>query len=76
MEFEGVELAVLRELDAAGGLRHVRELAIEYNHHISKDTDELSQILLLLEEPEFGWLAPQRLIQESATQYGFTGASR
>jgi FkbM family methyltransferase len=55
MDIEGAETKVLQEVAAAGKLRLVREMVIEYHHHIAKQTDDFSQLLVILEQQGFGY---------------------
>ena len=55
MDIEGAEEGVLRELAASGALRLIRQMVIEYHHHIGPAEDRLSQALALLEENGFGY---------------------
>ena len=55
MDIEGAESSVLHEIAAANKLRLVREMVIEYHHHIASQTDDLAQLLKLLEEHGFGY---------------------
>jgi FkbM family methyltransferase len=55
MDIEGAETSVLPELAAANALRRVRQLHLEYHHHIQRDVDDLSVTLQLLEQHGFGY---------------------
>jgi FkbM family methyltransferase len=55
MDIEGAEEEVLRELAAAGRLRHVARMAVEYHHHREPGRDRLAGFLALLEENGFGY---------------------
>jgi len=55
MDIEGAEVEVMNELGKSGKLALVREMVIEYHHHISPEVDHLSQILSLLESSGFGY---------------------
>lgn len=62
MDIEGAEIKVIGELSAHNKLRSVKEMVIEYHHHITPETNELSEILNMLEENGFGYqLTSQRL---------------
>lgn len=55
LDVEGAETRVLAELRAENRLRQVREMAIEYHHHIVETDDSMSEILALLEDAGFGY---------------------
>jgi FkbM family methyltransferase len=55
IDVEGAELDVLRELHAAGKLAMVREMVIEYHHHIRSTDDNMSVLLGVLENAGFGY---------------------
>jgi FkbM family methyltransferase len=55
MDIEGAETEVLEEVAAAGRLRQICEMVIEYHHHIRPQTDDLSRVLRLLEDHGFGY---------------------
>jgi FkbM family methyltransferase len=55
MDIEGAEYAVLSELHEKGKLRFIRQMVIEYHHHVDKDRDDLSKMLKLLEDDGFGY---------------------
>lgn len=55
MDIEGAEAAVLEELAHSGKLPLVREMAVEYHHHINAREDTLSRTLRLLEDSGFGY---------------------
>lgn len=55
IDVEGAELGVITELSNAGKLNHVKQMAIEYHHHIVKDDDVLSKMLIILENAGFGY---------------------
>ena len=61
LDVQGAETAVLADLEEAGKLGHVQQMAIEYHHHMSPGEDMLSLILALLERNDFGYqLAAER----------------
>jgi FkbM family methyltransferase len=66
LDVEGAELGVIRDLQRSGALPVVREMVIEYHHHISRDVDALSELLGILETGGFGyqlsaeWQLPHR----------------
>lgn len=55
MNIEGSELEVIREVVNSGKLHFVKQMLIEYHHHIDKYCDIFSQILYLLENAGFGY---------------------
>ena len=61
IDIEGSELEVLNELYESGRIRSVKQMAIEYHHHIDTNTDKLSSILVILETAGFGYQIHSRL---------------
>jgi len=55
MDVEGAEIAVISELAASGRLRLIKEMFIEYHHHLKSDEDNLSRMLRPLEDNGFGY---------------------
>jgi FkbM family methyltransferase len=55
VDIEGAETTVLRELAAANALARVRQLHLEYHHHIRPEVDDFSVTLELLERQGFGY---------------------
>ena len=55
IDIEGAEEIVLNEVAESGKLRLVRQLHLEYHHHINPATDRFSFILKLLEDNGFGY---------------------
>lgn len=55
LDIEGVEFEVLREVNNAGKLCMIKQMIIEYHHHISSGEDNLSGFLTLLESNGFGY---------------------
>ncbi len=55
LDVEGAELDVIGELADAGKLRLVRQMLVEYHHHIVRTEDRLSRLLAVLEENGFGY---------------------
>ncbi len=55
MDIEGAEAEVLEELALSQKLRLVKEMVIEYHHHIERGRDGLAATLQLLEENGFGY---------------------
>jgi FkbM family methyltransferase len=50
MDVEGAEEGVLREAAAAGALRNVREIAVEYHHNLEAGVSRFGSFLQLLQE--------------------------
>lgn len=55
LDVEGAELSLFRELEKANKLEFIKEMTIEYHHHIKEGVDELSQMLRILETNGFGY---------------------
>jgi FkbM family methyltransferase len=55
IDIEGTELEVIEELSNAGKLRFVKQMVIEYHHHIIRESDVFSRMLRLLEDAGFGY---------------------
>ena len=55
MDVEGAELGVIQELSNSGQLNYIKQMAIEYHHHIVRDEDVLSTLLHILENAGFGY---------------------
>lgn len=55
LDVEGSELPVLRDLVATGAIGHIRQMAIEFHHHMSPTVDNLSECLAILEGHGFGY---------------------
>ena len=55
MDVEGAELSVLKELIKSDKLRYIKQMAIEYHHHIKEHEDHFSHTLELLEDAGFGY---------------------
>jgi FkbM family methyltransferase len=55
LDIEGAETPVLQEAARQGVLRRVRELVLEYHHHMHGDDDRLSELLALFEQQGFGY---------------------
>jgi FkbM family methyltransferase len=55
LDIEGAEMAVLEELAASGKLAQVREMVIEFHHHVRPERDEMSRLLRLLEQQGYGY---------------------
>ena len=55
LDIEGMETAVIEELAEKRKLALVREMIIEYHHHVPAGDDSLSRVLALLESSGFGY---------------------
>ncbi len=55
MDIEGAELSVLKELLKSNKLRYVKQMVIEYHHHIKEHEDNFSHTLELIEDAGFGY---------------------
>ena len=55
MDIEGAEGIVIEEMSSKNKLRLIKEMVIEYHHHIDKKKDNLSKILGILEKNNFGY---------------------
>jgi FkbM family methyltransferase len=55
LDVEGAEWNVLNDLVASGRLRSIRQMVIEYHHHIEPEDDRLSAFLLELERHGYGY---------------------
>jgi FkbM family methyltransferase len=55
IDIEGMEMAVIEDLEREGKLSRVREMAIEYHHHVPAGDDSLSRLLAILETNGFGY---------------------
>ena len=56
IDIEGAERMVLEELDQSGKIHWIKEMVIEYHHHIPKtNEDVLSSFLAILEKNNFGY---------------------
>ena len=55
IDVEGAEGMVLEDLAAAKKLVMVKQMIIEYHHHLRKDVDALSKFLRILEDHGFGY---------------------
>jgi len=55
LDIEGAESRVLEELVKHGKLPLIRELIVEYHHHITREDDALSRVLGMLESHGFGY---------------------
>lgn len=55
IDIEGAEEGVFTELADTGKLKLIKEMVIEYHHHLETDNDRFSKILNLLEEQGYGY---------------------
>lgn len=55
MDIEGAEVMVIRELAQNGKLRLIREMVMEYHHHMEPSRDLLGEMLATLEKNGFGY---------------------
>jgi FkbM family methyltransferase len=55
LDIEGAELMVLEDLAGNGKLSLIREMIIEYHHHMDQNGDEFSRFLAILEGNGFGY---------------------
>jgi FkbM family methyltransferase len=55
LDVEGSEMEVLRELRDSGRLGLIRQMVVEYHHHILPDQDNLSEFLALLQAAGFSY---------------------
>jgi len=61
IDIEGAEQEVIKELSNTRKLRYVKQLVIEYHHHIDRESDVFSRMLKLLEDAGFGYQIESRL---------------
>lgn len=55
IDVEGAEFLVIEELAINDKLKFIDEMAIEFHHHVRPEDDNLSKIILILEENGFGY---------------------
>jgi FkbM family methyltransferase len=55
LDIEGAEQAVLEDLVAASKLHLIREMVVEYHHHIAPEESSLGDLLALLDANGFGY---------------------
>lgn len=55
MDIEGAEDQVLKDLNETGKLALVREIVLEYHHHLTPREDKLGVFLKTLEQTNFGY---------------------
>jgi FkbM family methyltransferase len=62
MDIEGAEDHVLKDLDETGKLALVREIVLEYHHHLTPREDKLGVFLKTLEQTNFGYQLKAALV--------------
>jgi FkbM family methyltransferase len=55
LDVEGSELPVLRDLVTSGAIAQVKQMVIEFHHHMSPNVDNMSECLAILEQHGFGY---------------------
>jgi FkbM family methyltransferase len=55
LDVEGSELPVLRDLVSSGAIAKIRQMVIEFHHHLRPGEDKLSECLSILERYGFGY---------------------
>jgi FkbM family methyltransferase len=55
LDVEGSELTVLRDLVSSGAIGRIRQMVIEFHHHLRPAVDNLSECLSILEQHGFGY---------------------
>ncbi len=55
MDIEGAELAVLKELAQSGKLPQIKQIVLEYHHHLNGGENRMAHLFGLLEENGFGY---------------------
>ena len=55
LDVEGSELPVLRDLVTSGAIAQIRQMVIEFHHHMSPGVDNMSECLAMLEQHGFGY---------------------
>jgi FkbM family methyltransferase len=68
IDIEGAEQEVIEELSNARKLSYVKQMVIEYHHHIVREADVFSRMLRLLEDAEFGYQIASRLGRPHITE--------
>lgn len=63
IDIEGGEFEVLDELSSSGKLPLIKQMAIEYHHHLRKDSESLSAFLRILESSGFGYQIQTRYLR-------------
>ena len=62
MDIEGAEDHVLKDLNESGKLALVREIVLEYHHHLTPREDKLGVFLKTLEQTNFGYQLKAALV--------------
>ena len=62
MDIEGAEDQVLKDLNESGKLALVREIVLEYHHHLTPREDKLGVFLKTLEQTNFGYQLKAALV--------------
>jgi FkbM family methyltransferase len=62
LDIEGAEEEVLDDLVAAGKLRSIRQMVLEYHHHRDPEQDTLGCFLRALEKHDFGYAIASGLL--------------
>lgn len=55
IDVEGAEFAVIEELIQSGKISYIKQIIMEYHHHISEEEDVFSKMLHKLENAGFGY---------------------
>jgi FkbM family methyltransferase len=61
LDVEGAEFDVLHDLCETGAIRQVKQMLVEYHHHLGDGGDRLGRFLVLLEQSGFGYQLEARL---------------
>jgi FkbM family methyltransferase len=61
IDVEGAERLILNDLNESGKLKLVKEMVVEYHHHIDGQKDILSEFLEILEQNNFGYQVQTKL---------------
>jgi hypothetical protein len=55
IDIEGAEVEVLQELAASGKMNQIRQMVIEFHHHVTPNDDRMARFLNILEEQGYGY---------------------
>jgi Methyltransferase FkbM domain len=55
MDIEGAETEVIEELAESGKLKFIKQMILEYHHHLNPEEDHLCRVLCALERSGFGY---------------------
>jgi len=69
IDVEGAETDIIRELAESGKLRSIRQMCIEYHHHMNATEDSFSKILDILESNGFGYQIEARIRKPFSTEF-------